>query len=148
MQKRGRNSSQHEWCYVEAILDVVSFDPSALRHLYIDATVRNLFSKRYLDAGSASSAGVALSIAADQKLKRYPDLDGLHCMTAGIDQYGCISVDFFVLLQQLAAQASISDFACARPRCDWLRKWTRQLSLVLALVQASAVCQTAGRLAA
>ena len=59
-----------EWVYEEAILDVVSFDPSTLQHHYFDCTVRNSIGRRYLEAGSSSMSGVAMRLAAEQKTKR------------------------------------------------------------------------------
>ena len=123
--------------YVEAILDVVSFDPGSLQFLYIDATVRNAVGQRYLDpvSGSAVSPGYALAFATDEKRKRYPDSDGLHVITAGMEQHGRIADEFLSFLEVLQGQAGSNDEAHCRPACHWLKKWLRQLSSGLALAQ-------------
>ena len=68
MRKRRRRADPGdgpEWWYEEAILDVVSLDPSTLQHRYSDATVRNSMGQRYLEAGSAERPGLALRMAAE-----------------------------------------------------------------------------------
>ena len=134
-RQRGRGNL--DWQYTEAILDVVSFDPGSLQHLHVDTTVRNSLGKRYLDAGSATTPGVAMSIAARDKEKRYPAGGGMRCTTAAVDQFGYIDEDFLVLLSTLACMASVNDASHGRPRCNWLRKWLRHLSSGLAVVQAT-----------
>ena len=151
IRRRRRRRSTHEdnaspqSLYVEAILDVVSFDPSTLQHYFVDSTVRNSLSKRYLEAGSSRTPGVALRRAAEQKLRRYPDTDTLRCIMAWVDQFGFISDEFCNFLEHLAAQAAANDAAHARPSCNWLKGWLLQISSSLTLVQASAVRHSAER---
>ena len=66
---RGRagRTGDAERVFEEAILDLVSFDPSSLRHLYLDCTVRKSLGKRYLEAGSSDAPGVAMRLAVEQK---------------------------------------------------------------------------------
>ena len=130
--------------YVEAKLDVVSFDPAMVQHYYIDTTVRNALCTRYLQAGSADNPGVAMRLASEEKSRRYPDKDGLHCTTASVEQHGLIGEEFLQLLELLAGQASANDASHARPACHWLRRWLRQISVSTALVQASAIVCAAG----
>ena len=141
---RGRASrtGDAERVFEEAILDFVSFDPSSLRHLYLDCTVRNALGKLYLEAGSSDAPGVDMRLAVEQKAKRYPDMDGMHCCTAAIDQYGFLGSELHITLGELAAQATANDAAHARPPCDWLKKWLRQLSTAMAKVQATAILQS------
>ena len=125
-------------------MDIVSFEVAALRHLHLDCTVRNSPGQRYLEAEAPSTPGIGMRLASEDKAKRYPDKDGLHCITAAMDQCGFIGSEFLDMLQQLAVQADANDTAHARPSCNWLRKWLRQLSTAMAKVQASAIAQAAG----
>ena len=131
---------------MEAVLDVVSFGPSILQHLYLDATVRNALGPKYLQAARGSSVGpcFALTAAAKQKVTRFPDASGLHVLTAGMKQRGRFSDELHGLLFASQGQARANDLAHRRPPYQVLRRWLRKLSTGLALVQASIVAHAAG----
>ena len=97
-----------------------------------DVTARNPLAAKYLNgsAGENSSTinGYSCKVGEKEKATRYPDLHGLHCITAAIETFGRISPAFDRLLDELAAAAATRDANRALPPLAWKRRWLAKLS--------------------
>ena len=103
--------------------------------LYIDVTVRNPLSERYLREGhgqsSSNTDGYALQCAVSDKQKRYPPKAGISCTAAAAEAFGRVGEDFLSLMDLLASAASLRDSAFCMPAVGWRRKWEESLSVTV-----------------
>ena len=64
---------------------------------------------------------------------------------AATEAFGSLGGDFPNLLEELATLAAENDKWHGRPRVDWKRKWTTQISMALARAAATTLEEAAGR---
>ena len=99
--------------------------------LVFDATVRCPTSRTYLEPrgfNAANTDGFSCSLAAIDKEKRYPAVDGLKVTTCAAESFGRISESFLDLLFLLSQKAHAHASSHSLPAMRWFERWQEQIS--------------------
>ena len=122
----------------DRVLDVDAFGHSTAAPMLLDVTLRHSAAAS-VRAGAAQQAGHAFRLAERQKAQAYPAVGGIRVSCIAVDTFGAVSDTTSSLVALCARLARLRQQDRAVPVTDWWRRWTAQLSWLIALAVARSI---------
>ena len=116
--------------HVDAILDLCVWSTVEAHEVLGDVTVRHPCAPRYKPRASRE-VGHALSVAAEDKERRYPRTNGRAVTPLAVEVFGRLGDQLEDFLFRLSRIASRRDYARSRHSSNWLRRWRTRISIRL-----------------